>query len=209
MESQNYDSADAKGIDRLLDEADERIEQLRKDRAALAERRRALVEPRYKTVLAEPREAHNKFALGGVLTALGLSGLDADALAGLLASNADQAMADMDEVIDRDPFMTLGTAMIAVLDIHDRDLTARGLHETWRRRLAIYEQDRAEWLALDAEYRMDGMWREADMTRHQRWLIRVTCRLRAIDVPGHLSRGDAADWLDTHGANMNYREFSS
>ena len=45
------------------------------------------------------------------------------------------------------------------------------------------------------------------MTRDQRWLIRVTCRLRCIDVPGHLSRGHAADWLEAHGANMNYREF--
>jgi hypothetical protein len=94
-----------------------------------------------------------------------------------------------------------------MIDRFDRDLSARGLYETWARRLAVYDGDRAEWLARDAEFRLEGAWREEGMTRDQRWLIRVTCRLRCIDVPGHVSRGHAADWLEAHGANMNYREF--
>ena len=113
----------------------------------------------------------------------------------------------MDELIDIDPSVSFGQAIVMMIDRHDRDLSSRGLYETWRRRLAAYDADRAEWLARDEEYRLEGAWREEAMTRDQRWLIRVTCRLRRIDMPGHLSRGDAADWLEVRGANMNYREF--
>jgi hypothetical protein len=208
MVSQIYENADAaSGIDRILDEADAKIAKLAKDQAANAARRRALIAPSYKTVVAEPREVHNKIALGGVLVNHGLSAIDADALAGLLAFWADQVWTDMDELIDADPSVSFGQAIVMMIDRHDRDLSARGLYETWRRRLAAYDEDRAEWLARDAEFRLEGAWREEGMTRDQRWLVRVTCRLRGIDVPGHISRGAAADWLEQHGANMNYREF--
>lgn len=208
MDSRIYENADGQpDIDRVLEKADADLARLDEDRAAIAERRRALVAPRYKTVVAEPTEVHNKIALGGVLVNHGLSAIDADALAGLLALWADQVWSDMDELIDTDPSVSFGQAIVTMIDRHDRDLSARGLYETWRRRLVAYDADRAEWLARDEEYRVEGAWREERMTRDQRWLIRVTCRLRRIDVPGHLSRGDAADWLEAHGANLNYREF--
>lgn len=210
MKSQIYESADGDpAIDRILDDADARIAQLDLNRAAIAERRRALIEPRYKSVVAEPREVHNKIALGGVLTNFGLSAIDADAFAGLLAFNADQVWGDMDDLIDTDPFVTFGSAIVMMIDRYDRDLSARGLYETWLRRLAAYEEDRAAWLARDIEFRLEGAWRDEAMTRGQRWLIRVTSRIRGIDLPGHLSRGHAADWLEAHGANLNYREFVS
>lgn len=208
MDSRIYENADdGNGIDRILAKADAHIARLDEDRAAIAERRRALIAPRYKTVVAEPTEVHNKIALGGVMVNIGLSATDADALAGLLAFWADQVWGDMDELIDTDPSVSFGQAIVMMIDRHDRDLSARGLYETWTRRLAAYDEDRAEWLTRDAEYRLEGAWRMESMTRDQRWLIRVTCRLRCIDVPGHLSRGDSADWLEAHGANMNYREF--
>lgn len=208
MNSRIYENADGQpAIDRVLDQAEADIARLDEDRAAIAERRRALVAPRYKTVVAEPTEVHNKIALGGVLVNHGLLAIDADALAGLLAFWADQVWSDMDDLIDTDPSVSFGQAIVMMIDRHDRDLSARGLYETWARRLAAYDEDRAEWLARGAEFRMEGAWRTESMTRGQRWLIRVTCRLRSIDVPGHLSRGDAADWLEAHGANLNYREF--
>lgn len=208
MKSQIYENADGQpDIDRILAEAENEITKLTEDRAALAERRRALVAPRFKTVVADPTEVHNKIALGGVLVNIGLSAIDADALAGLLAFWADQVWSDMDELIDTDPSVSLGQAIVMMIDRYDRDLSARGLYETWTRRLAAYDEDRTEWLARDAEFRLEGAWREEGMTRDQRWLIRVTCRLRCIDVPGHLARGDASDWLQANGANMNYREF--
>ena len=208
MDSRIYENADDQSdTDRMLAKADADIARWNEDRAAIAERKRALIAPRYKTVVAEPTEVHNKIALGSVLVNLGLSAIDADALAGLLAFWADQVWNDMDDLIDTDPSVSLGQAIVLMIDYHGRDLSARGLYETWTRRLAAYDEDRAEWLARDAEYRLEGAWRGENMTRDQRWLIRVTCRLRRIDVPGHLSRGHAADWLEVHGANMNYREF--
>lgn len=208
MKSQIHETGDGlSAISDLLDDADAQIARLHQDRAAIAERRRELIEPRYKTVVVEPREVHNKIALGGVLVTQGLSAIDADALAGMLAFNADQVWADMDELIDTDPFVTFGQAIVLMIDRYERDLSARGLYATWLRRLANYGDDRAEWLGRDAKFRLQGAWREEPMTRDQRWLIRVTCRLRQIDVPGHLARGDAADWLDARGANLNYREF--
>ena len=208
MNSQIYENADGQpDIDRVLDAADTGIARLAEDRAALAERRRALIAPRFKTVVAEPTEVHNKIALGGVLVNIGLSAIDTDALAGLLAFWADQVWGDMDELISADPSVSFGQAIVMMIDRYDRDLSARGLYETWARRLAAYDEDRGEWLARDEEYRLEGAWRAEGMTRDQRWLVRVTCRLRRIDLPGNLSRGDAADWLEAQGANMNYREF--
>jgi len=193
----------------MLAEADARIARLAADRAAVAQRVRALVEPRYKTVVVEPAEVHNKIALGGVLVTIGLSAIDADALAGLLALHADEIVGDLEDLVDADPAATFGTVLVRHIDRHDRDLSARGQFETWRRRLVTYLEDRTEWLARDEEYRLGGAWRHEAMTRGQRWLIRVTCRLRRIDLPGHLSRGDAADWIEAHGGNLNYSEFVS
>lgn len=210
MISRIHENADGDpAIDRILDDADARIAALARDRASLAERRRALVEPRYKTVVANPSEVHHKLALGAVMANIGLSAIDADALAGALATIADQVMADMDDLIDADPFASFGSLLVTMIDRHERGLTARGLYESWVRRLALYLEDRDEWLARDAEFRLEGAWRQLHMTRGQRWLVRVTCRIRHLDLPGDLSRGEAGDWLEANGANMNYREFVS
>ncbi len=210
MESRNYDKGPtSEDVTRLLDDADARIARLGHDRVAIAERRRALIEPAYRTVLANPSEIHHKIALGAVLVGLGLTASDADAVAGLLGSYADQVIADCETAVEPDPVATFGTALVRVIDRHERELTAGGLFESWARRLAAYQEDRAEWLARDVEFRLQGAWRAEAMTRGQRWLVRVTCRIRYLDLPGHLSRGDAADWLDAHGANVTYREFSA
>ena len=210
MNSQIDDNADGQpDIDRILKQADADIARLGGDRAAITERRLALIAPRYKTVIAEPSEVHHKIALGGVLANHGLSAIDADALAGLLAFRADQVFGAIDELISADPSLSFGQAIVTMIDRNGRDMSARGQYETWVRRLAAYDEDRNEWLARDEEFQLDGAWRTEGMTRGQRWLIRVTCRLRGIDLPGQLSRGDAADWLEAHGANLNYREFTA
>ncbi len=60
----------------------------------------------------------------------GLSAIDADALAGLLAFGTDQVWADMDDLIDTNPSVSLGQAIVMMIDRHDRSLSARGLYET-------------------------------------------------------------------------------
>jgi len=208
MKSQIYENADGQpDIDRILNDADDRIAALGEQRAAVAERRRRLVEPAYKTVVANPTDMHHKITLGAVLVNAGLRAYDADALAGLLASVGYHMLALGEELVDEDPGASLGTLLTRLLDVQERELAARGLFATWRRRLDAYVEDRAEWLARDQEFRLEGAWREEPMTSGQRWLVRVTCRVCHLDLPGHLLRGDAADWLDAHGANLNYRAF--
>lgn len=208
MKSQIYENADClRDIDQLFQDADAHAAKLAQDRKANAERRRALIEPTYKTVVANPTDIHHKIALGAVLVNIGLAAIDADALIGLLAAASEQVIAAVEEQMADDPAATFGKILIELIDQHERVLSARGVFETWQRRLAAYAEDRAQWLARDAEYRLGGAWRHESTTSGQRWLIRVTCRVRHIDLPGHLSRGDAADWLEAHGANLNYREF--
>ncbi|MCE7796512.1 hypothetical protein LWE61_08045 [Sphingobium sufflavum] len=208
MKSQIYDPADGQpDIDHRLDEADARIAALAAKRAAIAERRRHLIEPAIKTVVANPTDIHHKITLGAVMVNIGMRAYDADALAGLLASTGYHMLALAEELVDPDPSASLGTLLTRLLDAQERELAARGLFETWQRRLAIYAEDREEWLARDEEFRLEGAWRQEPMTAGQRWLVRVTCRVRHLDLPGHLLRGEAADWLEDHGANLNYREF--
>jgi len=208
MKSQIYENADGQpDIDRILSEADDRIAALGEQRAAVAERRRHLIEPAYKTVVASPTDMHHKISLGAVLVNAGMRAYDADALAGLLASNGHYMLSLSDELVDEDPSASLGTILTRLLDAKERELAARGLFATWCRRLDAYGEDRAEWLARNEEFRLEGAWREAPMTSGQRWLVRVTCRVRHLDLPGDLLRGEAADWLDANGANLNYREF--
>ncbi len=208
MKSQIHENADGpRDIDKIFEDANARAAKLAQDREANAERRRALIEPAFKTVVANPTDMHHKITLGAVLVNIGLAAIDADALAGLLAATSDQVVAALEEQIADDPAITFGNIVIDLIDRRERVLSARGMFETWQRRLAAYAEDRAEWLARDAEYRLGGAWRHEGTTSGQRWLIRVTCRVRHIDMPGHLSRGDAADWLEAHGANLNYREF--
>ena len=103
MKSQIHDNADGRpDIDRILDDADRRITTLGQDRAAITERRRALIEPAFKTVVANPSDMHHKIALGAVLVQIGLTASDADALAGLLASYADDVIADCDTAVETD-----------------------------------------------------------------------------------------------------------
>lgn len=194
-------------IDRILDDADARIAQLARERAAIAERRRALAEPDFKVVAANPTEIHHKITLGGVMIHYGLAAEDADSLAGLLAHDAVEVFALCQEAIDEEYGTSFGSILVAAVDLHLRPLAARGQFETWCRRTAAYEADRSEWLERDEEYRLHGAWRDLNMTTDQRWLIRATCRIRRIDLPGHLSRGAAADWLEANGANLSYRDF--
>lgn len=208
MASQIYDSNDdGDEVARMVEDADARIADLARQRADIAERRRHLIEPAYKTVTANPSQMHHKITLGGVMVHLGLQASDADALAGLLGGIGHQLLTLAGDLADRDRAATLGTILVRLLDTQERELAAQGLFQAWQRRLAAYAEDRALWFARDEEYRLEGAWREQRMTSGQRWLIRVTCRIRHLDLPGHLLRGQAADWLDDHGANLNYREF--
>lgn len=208
MNSQICESDDEpRRTNTTIADADRRIEDLNAQRAAIAERRRALFEPTEKVVVANPTTMHHKITLGGVMVNAGFQAAHADALAGLLDLDAMALAARMHEAADGQPEKTAAGVIADLLDISPRELSARGLFLTWQKRLALYLEDRAEWLARDEEFRLHGEWRNAELTADQRWLIRVTCRVLRIAMPGHLLRGAAADWLEENGANLNYGDF--
>lgn len=172
-----------------------------------AVRQRALAEPVHKTVVATPTSMHHKITLGAVMVAAGFQAADADALAGLLGSSVSRLQ---DGLADRNPSQTdktAGQALADLLDVNVQEFEAKGLYAAWDRRFQLYAEDRAEWLKRDREFRLEGAWRSAEMTAGQRWLVRVTCRVLRMPMPGHLLRGQAADWLEAHGANLNYGDF--
>jgi hypothetical protein len=208
MNSQIYDSDDGlNGRSAALQDADSRIEEIERQRAAIAQRRRTLAEPTHKVIVASPSAAHHKFTLGGVLVNAGFQAADADALAGLLGTEPALFIERLRSAASNRPQETAAGVIADVLDLGQRELAARGLFLSWQKRLALYLEDRAEWLARDEEFQLHGDWRHAEMTADQRWLIRATCRVLRIAMPGHLLRGEAADWLEAQGANLNYGDF--
>lgn len=173
----------------------------------IAARQRALSEPVHKVVVATPSAMHHKIALGAVMVAAGFQAADADALAGLLHSPVARLRDGLASLAGDDLDRPAGQALAELIDTSARELEARGLYASWERRLQLYAEDRAEWLKRDLEFRLEGSWRQAPMTSGQRWLIRVTCRVLRLPMPGHILRGQAADWLESHGANLNYGDF--
>ena len=209
MNSQIYESGEeSEETDEVLARADARIMKLHEMRAEIAERRRALMEPSHKVVVANPTAMHHKITLGGVLVNAGFQAADADALAGMLSIKAAEFAKQFVEASQQAGGAPVAQIIANLLDTDARQLTALGLFNEWERRLSLYLDDRAEWLDRDEEFQMNGAWREAAMTVDQRWLIRVTCRVLTIAMPGHLLRGQAADWLEEHGANLNYGDFA-
>lgn len=207
MNSQICESGDEPGNEKKKSSFNARIAELDRVIRQDAERQRALTEPVHKTVVATPTAMHHKITLGAVMVAAGFQAADADALAGLLGSPAMRLYNSLAVgVIDFDG-KNAGQALADVLDRDARELEARGLYAGWERRFSLYAEDRAEWLNRDLEFRLEGAWRALEMTASQRWLVRVTCRVLQLPMPGHLLRGQAADWLEAHGANLNYENF--
>lgn len=188
-------------------DAGRRMSELEVQRSEIADRRRALAEPSHKVVVATPSAMHHKITLGGVLVNAGFQAFDADAFAGLLSADGASVVEMLALRSLAQPGATAAELIADLLDLNQRELAAQGLFLTWQKRMAAYIDDRSEWLARDEELRLGGEWREAPMTAGQRWLIRVTCRVLKIAMPGHLLRGQAAAWLDANGANLNYGDF--
>ncbi len=186
MNSQIYESDDEPRKTRTtIAGADRRIEELDAQRAAIAERRRALIEPTEKVIAANPTSMHHKITLGGVMVNAGFQAADADALAGLLDLEANALAERIHEAANGPPEKKAAAVLADLLDFRQRELASHGLFLSWQKRLALYLEDRAEWLARDEEFRLHGEWRNAEMTADQRWLIRVTCRVLRIAMPGH------------------------
>ncbi len=92
-----------------------------------------------------------------------------------------------------------------LLRVYRAALTRRGQAVLHRRRRDRYLADCASWEATPDSVKQ-GHWRALRMTKGQRFEVIRTCQRLGIEPPGPLTRGDAADWLHRHGANLNYRQ---
>ena len=64
------------------------------------------------------------------------------------------------------------------------------------------EAERASWEDWRAKNPEQNEWRGKPMTRRQYFLISRTADHLGIRMPGQMTRGEACDWLESHGGNL-------
>lgn len=152
--------------------------------------------------MKEPSRLGQLAILGAEVLDAGVPSSDVDAWRGLLSCSP----ALLDRLARKaglggEPLLAILPGLIAIY----RDaLTRRGERVLHRRRRDRYQADCASWAAAPDAVKQ-GSWRSKRMTRGQRYEVIRTCQRLRIDPPGPITRGDAADWLESHGANLNYR----
>jgi hypothetical protein len=70
------------------------------------------------------------------------------------------------------------------------------------REVAAAASDRESWERWQREHPGSDDWRKKTMSRRQWFLISRTVDILEIEMPGRLTRGEAAEWLNQHGANL-------
>lgn len=176
---------------------------------ANALRRRALLAANTTLVQRDPKDVAGAIALGFVLRGRGLGAADSWRLDGLLSGSVDELIQRLTEAAHHLPGGDAGAVLVRAIDLAAAELAARGEYAAWKRRADRYFSEHDAWLAADEEMRLTGGWRQRRMTMGQQDLIRATCALWEIDLPGHLLRGSAHDWLDAARANLRYKGVSA
>lgn len=151
----------------------------------------------------EPHSNHHKFTVGGALYAFGFRRQDADALTGILSMSVSEVIALFTARADS---ATFAHALQAVFALRGPSLKDRGRAVALGRRWVAYREELASWREVESDIRARGSWREKSMSEGQRHLVRVTAVLLDLPIPVEMNRGEAADWLDRHGANLSYEE---
>lgn len=172
---------------------------------ANALRRRALLAAGTTLVKRDPKDVAGAIALGFVLRGRGLGAADSWRLDGLLSEDADELVRRLTEASRHVPSGDAGAVLVRAIDLAAAELAAKGEYAAWKRRADRYFAEHETWLAADEEMRLSGAWRQRRMTMGQQDLVRATCALIETDLPGHLLRGSAHDWLDAARANLRYR----
>ena len=172
-------------------------------------RRRALLVSGTTWVKRDPKDVASAIALGFVLRRRGMGAADSWRLDGLLGETVGEMIARLTAASHQLPDGDAGAALVRAIDLAAAELAAKGEYAAWKRRADRYFVEHDAWLAADDEMRTAGDWRGLRMTMDQQDLIRATCALIEIDLPGHLMRGSAHDWLDAARANLRYRGIGS
>lgn len=175
--------------------------------AEMAVQRRLILQDDHTLVKRDPRDVASAIALGFVLVRAGLRAADSWKLEGLMSEGVAEVIERL-QTAERClgvPQASAGQALVRALDLAPHELAAKGEFEAWSRRATRYFDEHRSWLALSPEVRESGKWRTKKMSREQQELVRQTCALLEIDLPGNLNRGAAHDWLARHQANLLYR----
>lgn len=151
----------------------------------------------------EPSRISTLCTIGAEPVDAGVTAADVDAWRGLLACELGH-LAELAENAGLGG-KSLLAALPDLLRIHRDVLTTLGQQELQHRRRERYLADCASWEATP-EVVKQGRWRGLRMTRGQRFEVIRTCQRLGIEPPGPLTRGEAADWLNRNGANLNYRQ---
>lgn len=157
------------------------------------------------TCAIEPHRNWHVYALGADLADCGLRGHDALALMGLRSLPITRLVRLLLAAHDAHPGAYLARLLPGIVDEHRDEFHARGLAVSRQRRWTAYKADLARWQAQPDDVKQ-GSWRGLPMTTEQRELVRVTATLLDRPMPEDLTRGTAADWLESNGANLNYRK---
>ncbi|KQS02262.1 hypothetical protein ASG11_15985 [Sphingomonas sp. Leaf357] len=168
-------------------------------------RRRALLAAGTTLVKRDPKDIAGAIALGFVLRGRGLGAADSWRLDGLLSGSVDELTRRLTEAAHHLPGGDAGAVLVRAIDLAAAELAAKGEYAAWKRRADRYFKEHDAWLAADEDMRLTGAWRQRRMTMGQQDLIRATCALWETDLPGHLLRGSAHDWLDAARANLRYK----
>lgn len=144
-----------------------------------------------------------KYALGMPLFGYGLRYTHAAALAGL-GTLGMRAMLDRLAAVPGRR-RTLGGRLLPALRPGFAELYRRGGRSAFKRGAAAYA-DRCETFATREAASKDRSWREAPITRRQRWTMLDTAVALGIASPTCRTRGEAADWLEANGAILKYRQ---
>jgi len=152
----------------------------------------------------EPSRIKQLAVIGAEPFDAGVPASDVDAWRGLLSCSP----ALLNDLCGKAGLDGSGTPLLAMLapliETYRTLLTRRGQDALFRRRHDRYLADCASWAAAPESVKQ-GVWQFKRMTKGQRYEVIRTCQRLEIEVPGQMTRGQAADWLDSHGANLNYR----
>ena len=91
----------------------------------------------------------------------------------------------------------------AITERHEEELNTLSALQNWASRKAAYDADCASWSRAEAKTGDD--WRSKPMTAGQRYHLADTAQILDIEFPEGMTRGDAADWLEANGANVQLK----
>lgn len=178
------------------------------DRTRLANRGLALLRARGQLVdgdLPARWNKHRKFGLGAPFVAVGFRAAMRDAWAGLWTLTIDTLERRCRLAAGADERQRFGSLLLTMVESDAERLSHRGARSTFLRAQAAYHADCARFADWAAAH-PDESWRSKLAKARQGYLVRSTASYRNHSAPSLTGRGEAADWLDRHGANVRFVE---